>query len=172
MSEDGNTHIDRILAQWGRERPDLDVAPMGLFGRLFLAVRRAESTLSEGLAQHGLQPGWFDLLAALRRSGPRGELRPSELTQATMLSSGGTTKRLDRLAAAALVERRPDPEDRRGTIVRLTARGRRVIDAAVRTHVENEARLLRSFTASERRTLDDLLGRLLDELERAEHGRS
>jgi len=85
-----------------------------------------------------------------------------------MLSSGGTTKRLDRLAEAGLVERRPEPEDRRGTIVRLTARGRRVIDAAVRTHVENEARLLRSLTASERRALDDLLGRLLDELERTE----
>jgi len=70
------------------------------------------------------------------------------------------------------VQRRPDPEDRRGTIVRLTPRGRRVIDVAVRTHVENEARLLRSFTASERRTLDDLLGRLLDELERAESGRA
>jgi DNA-binding MarR family transcriptional regulator len=172
MPDDDNAHIDRILAQWGRERPDLDVAPMGLFGRMFLAVDRAESTLSDGLARHGLQPGWFDLLAALRRSGPRGELRPSELTQATMLSSGGTTKRLDRLAEAGLVQRRPDPEDRRGTIVRLTPRGRRVIDAAVRTHVENEARLLRSFTASERRALDGLLGRLLDELERAESGRA
>jgi DNA-binding MarR family transcriptional regulator len=168
MPEDDNAHIAGILAQWHRERPDLEVAPMGLFGRLFLAVRRAESALSDGLAHHGLQPGWFDLLAALRRSGPRGELRPSDLTRATMLSSGGTTKRLDRLAEAGLVERRPDPVDRRGTIVRLTPRGRRVIDAAVRTHVENETRLLRSFTASERRALDDLLGRLLDELERAE----
>jgi DNA-binding MarR family transcriptional regulator len=170
MSDGTGDHIDHILAQWRRERPDLDVAPMGLIGRLFLTVDMADSNLREGLAQHGLQPGWFDLLATLRRSGPRGELRPSELSQATMLSSGGTTKRLDRLAEAGFIERRPDPEDRRGTIVRLTSRGRRAIDAAVETHLGNEERLLRSLTAAERRTLDDLLRRIQREAADPEPG--
>jgi DNA-binding MarR family transcriptional regulator len=82
-----------------------------------------------------------------------------------MLSSGGMTKRLDRLAAAGLVERRPDPSDRRGTLVRLTARGRKTIDAALPVHVANEARLLAGLSAQERRSLDSLLRKLLAKLE-------
>ena len=78
--------------------------------------------------RYGLQPGWFDLLATLRRAGAPYELNPTQLMQATMLSSGGMTKRLDRMAEAGLVERRADPTDRRGTLVRLTRRGRSTID--------------------------------------------
>lgn len=165
--EDPSDHIDRIIAQWRHERPDLDTAPMAVFGRLFRTERLSDMILSEALAPHGLQPGWFDLLAALRRAGAPYELNPTDLTRATMLSSGGTTKRLDRLAEAGLVERRPDPNDRRGTIVRLTRRGKTVIDRAVDAHLQNEERLLRSFTPAELRNLDDMLRKLLDELERA-----
>ena len=90
---------------------------MGLLGRLFRVVQLADAALTEPLVgRHGLQPGWFDLLAALRRAGAPYELNPTQLTQLTMLSSGGMTKRLDRLAEAGLVERRPDPADRRGTL--------------------------------------------------------
>src|SRR4029450_1250554 len=100
-------HIGQILAQWRRERPDLDVAPMGLLGRLFRVVQLADATLTKSLAdRYGLQPGWFDLLAALRRAGAPYELNPTQLTRATMLSSGGMTKRLDRMAEAGLVQRR------------------------------------------------------------------
>jgi DNA-binding MarR family transcriptional regulator len=158
-------HIDRIVEQWRIERPDLNTWPMAVLGRLFRAEHLSDSVLSDALAPHGLQPGWFDLLAALRRAGAPYELNPTELTRATMLSSGGTTKRLDRLVAAGLVERRADPGDRRGTLVRLTRPGKRVIDRAVESHLHNEARLLRSFTPAEQRTLDDLLRRLLQELE-------
>ena len=158
-------HIDRIVEQWRTERPDLDTTPMAVLGRLFRAEHLSDPVLSDALAAHGLQPGWFDLLAALRRAGSPYELNPTELTRATMLSSGGTTKRLDRLEEAGLVERRPDPSDRRGTLVRLTRRGKRVIDRAVESHLQNEARLLRSFTPAELRTLDCLLRKLLQELE-------
>jgi DNA-binding MarR family transcriptional regulator len=82
-----------------------------------------------------------------------------------MLSSGAMTKRLDRLEDAGLVERRPDPGDRRGTLVGLTRKGRAVIDEAVVTHVANEERLLRSLSAPQRRALDDLLRVLLTDLE-------
>jgi DNA-binding MarR family transcriptional regulator len=157
--------IDEILAQWRRERPDLDVAALGLFGRLFRAVQLADAELGNELAQHGLQPGWFDLLAALRRAGEPYELNPTQLMKATLLSSGGMTKRLDRLVAAGLVERRPDPGDRRGTLVRLTRRGKTVIDRAVESHVANQERLLRSLPAADRRTLDHLLRAFLSELE-------
>ena len=116
----------------------------------------------------GLRPGWFDLLAALRRVGAPYELNPTSLMRATLLSSSGMTKRLDRIEEAGLIERRPDPNDRRGTLVRLTRRGKNVIDRAVETHVSNEERLLGVLTAADRRTLDRVLKSLLIELERAE----
>jgi DNA-binding MarR family transcriptional regulator len=166
MISEPQDHVDEILAQWRRERPDLDVAPLGLYGRLFRVVNLSDDALAKGLAPHGLQPGWFDLLAALRRAGAPYELNPTQLMRATLLSSSGMTKRLDRMEAAGLIERRPDPNDRRGTLVRLTRRGKSIIDRAVETHVLNEERLLSALTADERRTLDGLLRSLLVELER------
>lgn len=161
-------HVDEILAQWRRERPDLDASPIGVFGRLSRADRLADTALAEGIAAHGLQPGWFDLLAALRRQGAPYELTPTRLTEATLLSSGGTTKRLDRLAEAGLIERLPDPNDRRGTLVRLTRQGKRVIDRALRTHLENERRLLQVFSGDQQRTFEGLLRTLLDGLDAAD----
>jgi DNA-binding MarR family transcriptional regulator len=158
-------HMDGILAQWKRERPDVDVAALGTMGRLFRAVQLADIELGSGIAQHDLRPGWFDLLAALRRAGTPFELNPTQLMATTMLSSGGMTKRLDRLEDAGLVERRPDPSDRRGTLVGLTKKGQELVDAALLTHVGNEERLLRALSASERRTLDELLRKLLTGLE-------
>ena len=117
-----------------------------MFGRLFRSAHLADEALSDGIAPHGLQPGWFDLLAALRRSGKPYELNPTTLMETTMLSSGGMTKRLDRLDEEGLVERRPDPSDRRGTLIRLTRRGKAVIDRAVETHTRNEDTLLRSLS--------------------------
>jgi DNA-binding MarR family transcriptional regulator len=166
VSHDRADHIDEIVAQWRRERPDLDTAPLATLGRLFRIVQLADPLLSTPLRELGLQPGWFDLLAALRRAGPPYELNPTELMRATMLSSGGMTKRLDRLADAGLVERTPDPGDRRGTLVRLTANGKATIDRAVGLHVRNEARLLDVLTSAERRALDRSLRALLAALER------
>jgi DNA-binding MarR family transcriptional regulator len=154
-------HIDRIVAQWRRERPDLDVSPLALIGRLFRAVHLADRALAAGTASYGLRPGWFDLLAALRRAGRPYEMKPTDLMEATMLSSGGITKRLDRLVETGLVERRADPDDRRGTLVRLTRKGRASIDRALEAHIANEERLLRQLGPPERRALDRLLRQLL-----------
>jgi DNA-binding MarR family transcriptional regulator len=164
-------HVDEILAQWRKERPDLNVDPLGLYGRLYRLVHLSDDTLAKELAPYGLQPGWFDLLAALRRAGTPYELNPTRLMLATLLSSSGMTKRLDRMEEAGLIERRADPNDRRGTLVRLTRRGKSVIDKAVETHIGNEERMLEALTPAERRTLDDLLKRLLIKLERGEAGR-
>lgn len=158
-------HIDGIVGQWRRERPDLDVEPLGLVGRLIRTTELADDQLTEGLASFQLQRGWFDLLAPLRRAGAPYELSPTELMRATMVSSGGITKRLDRLEAAGLVERRPDPGDRRGTRVRLTRTGKATIDAAIETHVQNESRLLAPLTPHERAALDESLRKLLAALE-------
>ena len=134
-------------------------------GRLFRTVQLADRRLSAGLADTKLQPGWFDLLAALRRAGEPHELNPGQLMEATMLSSGGMTKRLDRLEQAGLVTRLPDPNDRRGTLVRLTTLGRRRIDAALPVHVSNEEQILSTLSPRQRDTLDRLLRKLLSYLE-------
>jgi DNA-binding MarR family transcriptional regulator len=161
-------HVDEILAQWRAERPELNAAPLGLYARLYRVVHLSDGELVKGLGQYGLQPGWFDLLAALRRAGAPYELNPTQLMRATLLSSSGMTKRLDRMDEAGLIARRPDPHDRRGTLVGLTPQGKSVIDRAVETHVDNEARLLGALTAAERRMLNDLLRTLLIQLERGD----
>ncbi len=161
MSRQPSDHVDRILAEWRRERPDLNVEPLGVLGRLFRAAALADAALAEQLGAHNLHSGWFDLLAALRRAGAPFELNPTELMRATLLSSGGMTKRLDRLVEAGLVERRPDPSDRRGTLVRLTRRGKSTVDKAVVAHVANEERLLRALTPAERHALDGVLRKFL-----------
>ena len=158
-------HVDDVLAQWARERPELETEVLGLVGRLFRSVQLADADLARGLARHGLQPGWFDVLAALRRAGPPFELNPTELAAAMLVSSGGMTKRLDRLADGGLVERRPDPGDRRATRIRLTRRGKTLVDKAIDEHLERQRELFRPLTAQERRRLDGLLRKLLAELE-------
>jgi DNA-binding MarR family transcriptional regulator len=161
-------HIDRIVVQWNRERPDLDVAALAMFGRLLRITQLADSTLTRTMKNRGLQRGWFDLLAALRRAGPPYELNPTQLMAATMLSSGGITKRLDSMEGAGLLERRPDLTDRRGTIVKLTRRGRALVDRALEEHVANEEQLLEGLTPNQRKTLDGLLRTLLEHLEQAD----
>jgi DNA-binding MarR family transcriptional regulator len=165
VSHDRADHIDEIVAQWHRERPDLDTAPLATLGRLFRVAQLADPLLSTPLRELGLQPGWFDLLAALRRAGAPYQLNPTDLMRTTMLSSGGMTKRLDRLADAGLIERSPDPRDRRGTLVRLTSKGRAVIDRAIGLHIQNEAQLLDVLTTSERQALNRSLRKLLVALE-------
>jgi len=164
-------HIDGILAQWHRERPDLDVAPLAIVGRLFRTTALADAALAPPLGALGLQPGWTDLLAALRRAGRPYELNPTALMRATLLSSGGITKRLDRMVEAGLVQRRPDPSDRRGTLVRMTRKGKAVIDRAMKIHLANQEHLLRALSPAERRSLEGFLRTLLMDLDTQDHAR-
>ena len=129
-----SSQIDRAAlaaAQWKRELPGLDVGAMEVIGRLNeTAIVIGRDYLEPVFARHGLQRGEFDVLATLRRSGAPFALTPTDLYQATMLSSGGMTARLDKLEKAGLIARRPNPDDRRGTIVVLTEPGRKVTEAA------------------------------------------
>jgi DNA-binding MarR family transcriptional regulator len=152
--------VDLILEQWQRERPDLDASPIGVVGRISRLARELEQRLEVVYREHGLEAGWHDVLATLRRSGPPYRLRPTEFTSALMLTSSGTTKRLDRLEQAGLIARDPDPQDRRGTLITLTPRGRRLIDSVTEAHLENERRLLDALNDAERRRLADLLRKL------------
>jgi DNA-binding MarR family transcriptional regulator len=155
--EDG---VDRIIEQWRRERPELDHSPIGVVGRISRLARELEQRLEPVYREHGLEPGWHDVLATLRRTGPPYELRPTDLTGTLMLTSSGTTKRLDRLERAGLVERAPDPQDRRGVLIRLTDKGRDVIDATTEAHLANERRLLAALSDAEREQLAGLLRKL------------
>ena len=152
--------VDAIIEQWRRERPDVDPLPIGVIGRISRLARDLEPRLDRVQAAGGLEPGWYDVLAALRRSGPPYRLRPTDFAGALMLTSSGTTKRLDRLERAGLVERSPDPQDRRGTLISLTAAGREAVDAVTDAHLANERRLLEGLTEAEQRRLADLLRKL------------
>jgi DNA-binding MarR family transcriptional regulator len=152
--------VDLILEQWRRERPDLDPSPIGVVGRISRLARELEQRLEPVYREHGLEPGWHDVLATLRRIGPPHRVRPTEFSSALMLTSSGTTKRLDRLEQAGLITREPDPGDRRGTLITLTAAGRRLIDSVTEAHLENERRLLSALGDAEQRRLADLLRKL------------
>jgi DNA-binding MarR family transcriptional regulator len=149
--------VDAIIEQWNRERPELDPSPIGVIGRISRLARELEQRLEPVYREHGLEPGWHDVLATLRRTGPPYRLRPSEFTGALMLTSSGTTKRLDRLEQAGLITREPDPQDRRGTLITLTDAGRRLIDSVTEAHLANERRLLAALSGDEQRQLADLL---------------
>jgi DNA-binding MarR family transcriptional regulator len=153
---------DAAIEQWARERPELPSLPMAMFGRLLEAAERVTRDHFNPLfAKAGLQSGEFDVLATLRRSGDPYMLSPTSLYEAMMISSGGMTNRLDRLERAGLIERRPDPNDRRGKLIALTAAGRRVIDETLTRHVANEERLMSVLTIAEQEKLNALLKKLI-----------
>ena len=152
--------VDAILDQWHRERPDLDTSPIGVIGRISRLSREIERRLEPVYAASGLEPGWYDVLATLRRAGPPYRLRPTDFAAALMLTSSGTTKRLDRLEAAGYITRAPDPSDRRGVLITLTPQGRKLIDKATVQHLANERRILTGLTPAEQRQLADLLRKL------------
>ena len=153
----------KAIEQWKRERPDLDVSPMGVLGRLNEASSLiARDRLAPLFARFGLQAGEFDVLATLRRSGAPYTLTPTALYEATMVTSGAMTNRLDRLEKAGLILRGPHPNDRRGIVVQLTEKGLALIDAAVTAHVANEHEILAGLTGAERETLAQLLAKLIE----------
>lgn len=152
----------KAVAQWQRERPDLDVSPMAVLGRLNEAASLiSRDRLAPLFARFGLQAGEFDVLATLRRSGPPFALTPTALYEATMVTSGAMTNRLDRLEKAGFITRIPHPQDRRGLLVQLTENGRELIDRAVEAHVENEHAILSALSPEERERLAGLLEKLI-----------
>ncbi|WP_377268201.1 MarR family winged helix-turn-helix transcriptional regulator [Peterkaempfera sp. SMS 1(5)a] len=153
--------IDAIVGQWRQERPDLDLPAMGLFGRMGRLMLLLEPQVEQVFTRHGLRRGEFDVLAALRRSGPPYTLIPSELAETLMLSRAGMTNRLDRLEAAGLVERALDPADRRSFRITLTGQGLQLADAAVTDHAANLTRLASCLGMEDAAQLDRILRTML-----------
>jgi DNA-binding MarR family transcriptional regulator len=158
-------YLDTILEQWAAERPDLDASPMGVIGRISRLSRVLEFSIEQVFASYNLTRGGFDVLAALRRSGPPYRLSPTELYNSLLISSGAMTNRVDRLEARKLVVRVPDPSDRRGVLVALTSKGKRLVDSVTEAHLENEQRLLVHLSPTERKQLAQLLRKLLINLD-------
>src|SRR6478609_1343015 len=129
-SQSADDEVDRIVVAWQRERPDLDVAPLEVLSRVSRLARHLDRARSAAFAEHGLESWEFDVLSALRRAGAPYELSPGQLVTQTLVTSGTMTNRVDRLTARELVQRLPDPRDRRGVIVRLTPAGRATVDDA------------------------------------------
>ncbi|MFD1940416.1 MULTISPECIES: MarR family winged helix-turn-helix transcriptional regulator [Nonomuraea] len=153
--------VDRLVASWQQERPDLDVTPLQVLSRVSRLARHLDRARRASFAEHDLEPWEFDVLTALRRAGKPYELSPGALLRATLVTSGTMTNRIDRLEQAGLVRRRPDPEDRRGVLVSLTDEGRARVDAAFADLLRRERDLLASLGSDEQKILADLLRTLL-----------
>jgi len=123
--------VDDLVVAWRAQRPDLDVEPMQVLSRISRLARHLDIARRGAFADHGLESWEFDVLSALRRQGPPFQLTPGALLRATLVTSGTMTNRIDRLAAAGLVRRKPDPRDKRGVLVTLTSQGRQRVDAAL-----------------------------------------
>lgn len=152
---------DSLLDAWHRERPDLDVAPLSVLSRVTRLARHLDRERRAAFAEHGLEAYEFDVLSALRRSSAPYELTPGQLVRQTLVGSGTTTNRLDRLESRGLIDRRPDPEDGRMRRVRLTDRGRHRVDAALADLLDRERRLLGGLSEPDRNTLAGLLRSVL-----------
>lgn len=141
--------VDRLIAAWERERPDLDVSPMHVLSRVTRLALHLDRARKEAFADHGLEPSEFDVLSALRRTGDPYQLSPGQLVHETLVTSGTMTNRVDRLVRKGLVERLPDPDDRRGVQVRLTDSGRAAVDGALDALLSREKDLLAGLGTDE-----------------------
>lgn len=153
--------VDDLSEAWARERPDLDLAPVAVFSRLSRLSRHLDLARREAFSAHGIESWEFDVLAALRRAGTPYELSPGRLLRETLVTSGTMTNRVDRLASRGFVERYPDPEDRRGVLVRLTPEGKAAVDGAFTALIEAEKAFLAGLTAKQQAELASLLRTLL-----------
>ena len=150
----------------GGERPGLDTEPMAVVARIGRLAAHFDAEMEALFARHGINRAAWDVLASLRRTEPPHRLSPTELYSGLMRTSGAISNRLNRLEAAGLIRRRPDPADGRGVVVELTARGRRLVDEIAPLHMDNERRLLAGLSARERDQFAGLLRKLTRTLER------
>lgn len=142
MTRRGEISVDEVLSEWAVARPDLDASPIRIFTAIVQAGRMIEEFYESSAARHGILGSDFFLLASLRRIGEPFAATPGELSGLLVRSTGGMTKQIDRIEAAGLIERQPNPQDRRSSVVRLTSRGLELIDRALEQHFGAEADLL------------------------------
>jgi DNA-binding MarR family transcriptional regulator len=162
---DAGDAVDAIVEQWHRERPDLDPSAKHVTGRIVRLSGLFQQAWSDAFASLGINESDYGILAPLRRAGAPYELTPTELARHKMMTSGGMTAAIDRLERKGLLGRAPNPADRRGSLVRLTDEGVRVIDAAMARHADVEHALVATLGRKDRDRLVALLRRLLRSLD-------
>ena len=155
--------VDRLVAAWKRERPDLDLSPLYVLSRITRIARHLDIARRDAFGD--LENWGFDVLAALRRAGSPYQLSPGQLMQETMVTSGTMTNRLDRLEELLLITRESDPHDGRGSLVSLTKSGIRAVDSAMEELLENERKLLKDLSSKDREQLAALLSTLITEFD-------
>ncbi len=153
--------VDRLIGKWREARPDLDPSPLEVVGRVIVLAQHLERSVEGALEKHKLTLGQFDILATLRRHGKKGGLSPTQLLESVVLSSGGMTARLDALAFAGYIARKPNPDDRRMVVIEMTSKGRRVIENATKTRFKEAKDSLPPLNPAEMTTLTSLLRRWL-----------
>lgn len=158
--------VDRIVASWTTQRPDLDFSPLEVLSRVARLSRQLDLARREAFRRSDLEPWEWDVLSALRRAGEPYRLSPKQLLQQTLVSSGTMTNRIDRLVGRRLVRRAADPDDGRSVLVTLTDDGRTRVDAAITRLVDAEAALLSVLSRSDRERLAALLRKLSLSFER------
>ncbi len=156
--------ISRVLDEWARERPDLDMTPITVFSLLYISGRRIERFYEASVAPFGFSAADFFLLCELRRQGPPYRLAPTALFRAMVRTSGGMTKQLDNLQSLGLIRRIANPNDRRSLLVELTRKGEKQIDRALEAHIANETRVLEGISVTDRERLAQLLDRIISAL--------
>jgi DNA-binding MarR family transcriptional regulator len=155
--------LDQVVNDLRRWRPDLEVVGLPITGRVLRLAQFLSNGREQVLAGFGLTVADFDVLATLRRRAGTDAVNVRELQHAMMLSSSGVTKRLDRLETSALIERHPDPGDRRGVLIKLSPSGLDLIERAVPAITIHESELVAGAisTADERTRLERSLRQLL-----------
>ena len=164
-ARNGWDSVDRVLADWARERPDLDFTPVGVITRLGRLRGYLDAELATVFAQFGLTAADFRVIVTLRRGGTPYRMLQARLMEALGLTSGTVSVRLDRLERQGIVTREPGPASARGSVVQLTATGLALFDRVAPVHLANEDRLLAALSGDERLALAGLLRRLLASFE-------
>ncbi|MEO9323400.1 MarR family transcriptional regulator [Nocardioides sp. C4-1] len=161
MQDGTRDEVDDLVEAWARERDDLDLEPVAVFSRISRLSRHLDLARRRAFSAHGIESWEFDVLAALRRAGAPYELSPGRLLRETLVTSGTMTNRVDRLTSRGLVERNPDPTDRRGVLVRLTPEGQACVDGAFEALLDAERVLLAGLPQRDQVRLAVLLRTLL-----------
>jgi DNA-binding MarR family transcriptional regulator len=153
--------VDRIVAEWRGERPDLPIEPIEVLTRLSRVRTHLDDELAAVFGRFDLSPADFTVIAALRRSGTPFTLPQSVLMARLGLTSGTVSVRLTRLENKGVVTRAPSSDDGRGVLVTLTTHGTQLFDQVAPAHLANEDVLLSALSSAERAQLAGLLRKLL-----------
>jgi DNA-binding MarR family transcriptional regulator len=153
--------VDLDLDEWVDNLPGVDLSGRHILWRLAFLNKLIDRRIEQMSRKDGLSGSGFKLMLTLLRNPPEHQLSPGQLARQGSLTSGTITVLIDQLEERDLVQRRPDPRDRRALLVRLTPEGKQLIEEAHQAYLIEEHEILRALDASDREQLTNLLRKLL-----------